>query len=260
MTDKAWPYPLWIAHRGAGKLAPENTLAAFKLGADHGYRAFECDVKLSSDEQPFLMHDVELDRTTPDQGRAGERSWQELSQLDAGHWHSSEFVGEPIPSLEDVARYVQGHDFTLNIEIKPTPGMELRTGQVVGKHVRHLWRDPAQTLPLCSSFSPQALEGARETAPEVPRALLLDQLWVGCAEMALSLQCVALVVEHKLVDAAFVTRTHAAGLRLLCYTVNESDEVNRLLRLHVDGIITDAVDRFSPDANEFQITRPSALN
>ena len=59
-----WPYPTWIAHRGAGTLAPENTLAAFRLGASHGYRMFECDVKLSSDGIPFLLHDDTLERTT----------------------------------------------------------------------------------------------------------------------------------------------------------------------------------------------------
>ena len=59
-----WPYPRWIAHRGAGKLAPENTLTAFRLGAQHGYRMFECDAKLSADGVPFLMHDATLDRTT----------------------------------------------------------------------------------------------------------------------------------------------------------------------------------------------------
>ena len=65
-----WPYPRWIAHRGAGKLAPENTLAAFRLGAAHGFRAFECDVKLSADGVPFLLHDAELDRTTSGHGLA----------------------------------------------------------------------------------------------------------------------------------------------------------------------------------------------
>ena len=52
-TLPVWPYPRWVAHRGAGKLAPENTLAAFRLGARYGYRMFECDVKLSADEVPF---------------------------------------------------------------------------------------------------------------------------------------------------------------------------------------------------------------
>ena len=66
-----WPYPRWIAHRGAGKLAPENTLAAFRLGAAHGYRMFECDAKLSSDGVPFLMHDATLERTTNGRGTGG---------------------------------------------------------------------------------------------------------------------------------------------------------------------------------------------
>ena len=68
-----WPYPRWVAHRGAGKLAPENTLAAFKLGAAHGYRMFECDAKLSADGVPFLMHDARLDRTTSGRGIGGEQ-------------------------------------------------------------------------------------------------------------------------------------------------------------------------------------------
>ena len=99
----AWPYPLWIAHRGAGKLAPENTLAAFRVGAAHGYRAFECDVKLSADGVPFLLHDATLERTTAGRGTAGERAWSELSRLDAGGWHSRAFAGEPLPSLEAIA-------------------------------------------------------------------------------------------------------------------------------------------------------------
>ena len=84
MTMNSWPYPRWVAHRGAGKLAPENTLAAFKLGASHGYRMFECDAKLSADGVPFLMHDARLDRTTSGRGIGGEQPWHALSQLDAG--------------------------------------------------------------------------------------------------------------------------------------------------------------------------------
>ena len=91
----AWPYPRWIAHRGAGKLAPENTLAAFKLGAQHGYRMFECDVKLSADSVLFLLHDDTLARTTNGTGDASGKTWHDLSQLDAGSWHSVAFAGEP---------------------------------------------------------------------------------------------------------------------------------------------------------------------
>ena len=68
-----WPYPRWIAHRGAGKLAPENTLPAFELGARFGYRMFECDVKLSADGVPFLLHDATLQRTTNANQQLGEQ-------------------------------------------------------------------------------------------------------------------------------------------------------------------------------------------
>ena len=88
-----WPYPRWVAHRGAGKQAPENTLAAFRLGAALGYRAFECDVKLSADGVPFLLHDATLERTTSGRGTAGDLPWAALSQLDAGSWHSRAFAG-----------------------------------------------------------------------------------------------------------------------------------------------------------------------
>src|SRR6187402_1971951 len=97
-----WPYPRWVAHRGAGKLAPENTLAAFKLGASHGYRMFECDVKLSADDVLFLLHDATLDRTSTGKGDARTLDWQALSQLDAGSWHSAAFAGEPLAGFEAI--------------------------------------------------------------------------------------------------------------------------------------------------------------
>ena len=136
-----WPYPRWIAHRGAGKLAPENTLAAFRLGAQYGYRMFECDAKLSADGVPFLMHDATLDRTTngaPALGSAasavgGDHPWAALSQLDAGAWHSRSYAGEPLPTLENIAHYCIANGFLLNIEIKPTPGTEAATGEAVAR-------------------------------------------------------------------------------------------------------------------------------
>lgn len=240
-----WPYPFWIAHRGAGKLAPENTLAAFRLGAQYGYRAFECDVKLSSDGVPFLMHDTRLDRTTPELGVAGERSWSELSRIDAGGWHSRAFAGEPIPGLDALAAFVSANRFTLNIEIKPTPGQELLTGQVLGREVVRLWAG-AQAMPLLSSFDTEALVGAKQTAPEVARGLLVDKLWDGWFEQAQALQCQAVITNYSLMDRTLVERLHAADLKALVYTVNDAASVQWLIANGVDGIITDAVDKFSP--------------
>ncbi len=243
--DTSWPFPLWLAHRGAGKLAPENTLAAFKLGAAHGYRAFECDVKLSADHVPFLLHDDTLQRTTAGQGVAGELPWGQLSLLDAGSWHGRSHAGEPLPSLAAIARYVQGNGFALNIEIKPTTGTERETGLAVGKACADLWAGSSAPL-LFSSFRPEALQGARETAPLVPRALLLDTLWDNWKTVARALECVAIVTNHTLMTADLRAELRANKWRALCYTVNEVIDVERLLGLGIDGIITDAVDRFSP--------------
>ena len=240
-----WPYPLWIAHRGAGKLAPENTLAAFRLGAQHGYDAFECDVKLSADDVPFLLHDAALARTTRIEGVAGERPWAELSQLDAGGWHSRRFAGEPLATLAAIAHYVRRNRYALNIEIKPTPGQEERTGRIVARTAARLWLHDARP-PLLSSFQPQSLQAARDASPALPRALLLDRLWEGWFEQAQALACAAVVADHPLFDAAMVERLHNSGLRALAYTVNDDAIAQKLLAFGIDGLITDAVDHFVP--------------
>ncbi len=242
MALAAWPFPRWIAHRGAGKLAPENTLAAFRVGAAHGFRAFECDVKLSADGVPFLLHDATLERTTTGTGVAGAQAWSALSQLDAGAWHSPAFAGEALPSLETIARYCLANGHALNIEIKPTPGSEAATGHAVAEAAARLWaRAPVQ--PLLSSFQPEALAAACTAEPSLPRALLLDSMHDGWFEQARALGCVAVVTNHRLMSAAIAEQLHGAGLRALCYTVNEPADATRLLALGIDGLITDAVDR-----------------
>lgn len=248
-----WPYPRWVAHRGAGKLAPENTLAAFRLGASHGYRMFECDVKLSQDGIPFLMHDATLQRTTNAAAKlgagqsdvGGAHPWSTLSQLDAGSWHSRAYAGETLPTLDAVAAFCLRNRHFLNMEIKPTPGTERHTGEVVAQHAARLWQGQA-VPPLLTSFDPEALEGAQASAPALPRGLLLDTLWTGWMETALKLGCQAIVCNHTLWDSSTVAQAQKAGLRTLSYTVNDESAAQRLIALGTDGIITDRVDLFSP--------------
>ncbi len=242
----SWPYPFWIAHRGAGKLAPENTLAAFKLGAGHGYRMFECDVKLSADRALFLLHDATLERTTNGHGIAGDQAWGELATLDAGSWHSAAFVNEALPALDVIARYCIDGGYFLNIEIKPTPGQEAATGSAVANAAAKLWPTPA-VPPLLTSFAPDALEAAQAAQPQLPRGLLLGNLWTGWLETALSLDCIAVVCHHLLWDASSVMQAKSAGFRCLSYTVNDEASAQRLIDLGMDGLITDRVDIFNPD-------------
>ncbi|WP_119288060.1 glycerophosphodiester phosphodiesterase [Azohydromonas sediminis] len=241
----AWPYPRWIAHRGAGTLAPENTLAALREGWRHGFRAFECDAKLSADGVPFLLHDDTLERTTDGRGPAEALNWAELSRLDAGGWLAPAWAGEPPATLQAVAAFVRANGCALNIELKPGPGRARATGEAVAALAARWWAGAA-VPPLLSSFDADALAAARSAAPQLPRALLLEALadrWLGQAQR---LDCAAVVVEHTALGAEAVVHARRAGLRVLAYTVNEPGDARRLLDLGIDGLITDAVDRFDP--------------
>jgi glycerophosphoryl diester phosphodiesterase len=245
MALAAWPYPRLCAHRGAGKLAPENTLTAMRVGHAHGYRMVEFDVKLSADNVSFLLHDATLERTTSGRGRADALPWRELARLDAGGWHSAKYAGEMVPTFGAIARWARAHDVRCNVEIKPTPGRERETGAAVALDAAALWRD-AEVPPLLSSFSEIALDAAREAVPTLPRALLLDQLPADWLERLRRLECVALDANHNALDAAVVERAHAAGFRVACYTPNEAPRIAELHALGVDTVITDAIETVSP--------------
>ncbi len=240
-----WPYPAFVAHRGAGRLAPENTLAALRTGHSFGYRMFEVDAKLSGDGVALLMHDATLDRTTDGRGRVDAQPFSALARLDAGRWHSAGFAGEGIPTLERVARWVLANDAMLNIEIKPSPGRERETGAAVALDARQAWGDAA-VPPLLSSFSSTALEAACEVAPELPRALLLAELPGDWLDRCRALGCVAVDADHSRLDAARIAQAHDASLRVLAYTVNEPARAAELFDAGLDVLITDAVDRIGP--------------
>jgi glycerophosphoryl diester phosphodiesterase len=243
----AWPYPRLIAHRGAGLVAPENTLTAMRVGHAHGYRMVEFDVKLAADNVSFLLHDATLERTTSGRGRADALPWRELSRLDAGGWHSAKYAGEPLPTLVSIARWARAHGVACNIEIKPMPGRERETGAAVALDAATFWRD-ADVPPLLSSYSEEALDAARAAVPVLPRALLLDTLPADWRERLARLECVALDLDHEALSADIVRKAHAADRRVLTFTPNDPARVAELLAWGVDGVITDAVDHVSADS------------
>jgi glycerophosphoryl diester phosphodiesterase len=257
-----WPYPSWIAHRGGGHLAPENTLAAMAAGTGRGFRMVEFDVKLSADGVPLLMHDATLERTTSGSGSVASRSMQELAALDAGAWFGKRHAGEPIPTLESVARWLIRHDIAANIEIKPGGGHgamrarvaaspdamgvpDAETGRVVAQAAAMLWRS-APIPPLLSSFSTVALESARIAAPSLPRAWLLNHVQNDCGEVAAQLGCIAIGVHHASLTAHAVRTAHEKGLAVFAFTVNDAATAARLRRWGVDALITDALDVLGP--------------
>jgi glycerophosphoryl diester phosphodiesterase len=239
-----WSYPRFVAHRGGGILAPENTLAAMRLGQSLGFRAVEFDVKLTHDGVAFLLHDATLDRTTSGTGPAGTCSWTELAGLDAGEWHSEAFRGEPIPRFDDVARLLQSRGTMANVEIKPVPGTERETGFQVAAQAAALWAG-AEIPPLLSSFSFEALAGAREAEPQLPRGLIVSAPTDDDFDRLATLDAVSLHCARQHARPETIDRAHRAGCRVLVWTVNDPPEARRLLAWGADGIITDNLRQFA---------------
>ena len=246
-----WNYPRYLAHRGGGKLAPENTMAAMRCGLAHGFHAVEFDVMLSRDGVPVLMHDPYLGRTVAGSGHVFDYDAAELVTMDAGSWFGAPFAGEPVPLLAEVAAWCKANGVWMNIEIKPAPGFEAETGRVVAALTRAMFApeiaqdDPAR-LPLLSSFSMAALDAAKLAAPDLPRACLFEALegdWLGEARR---LGAVAIHTDQKRLTAALARQVKDAGFGLLCYTVNEPARARTLRDWGVDALCTDRLDLIGP--------------
>ncbi len=94
--------PRVVGHRGAPRLAPENTLASFRAAAATGIKAIEFDVALTFDARPVVIHDTSLERTTNGYGLLAENTLESMSGLDAGSWFDPSFSDEVVPTLEEV--------------------------------------------------------------------------------------------------------------------------------------------------------------
>jgi glycerophosphoryl diester phosphodiesterase len=247
-----WNYPNILAHRGGGKLAPENTIAGLRRGLEHGFRAVEFDVMLARDGVPVVMHDPYLGRTVAGSGNVFDYDAAELVGMDAGNWFGAEYRGETVPLFTAFVQFCKEHGIWMNIEIKPAPGFEEATGRVVAGLTRALFgpeiaQDDPRQLPLLSSFSPVALAAAMQAAPDLARALLLDRLDAGWQEQAGALQAVAIHTSHKHLDQAQARQVKQAGYGLFCYTVNDPVRARELLGWGVDAFCTDRIDLIGPD-------------
>lgn len=127
------PEGVVAAHRGASRLAPENTVSAFRTALANGAAALELDVQVTSDGQVIVLHDSRVDRTTDGDGAVRSLSAGQLGSLDAGSWYSSDFVGERVPTLEQVLELTRGKA-RLNIELKSAASDAERVIELVCRH------------------------------------------------------------------------------------------------------------------------------
>ena len=246
-----WPYPKIVAHRGGGTLAPENTVAGLRAGLAYGFHAVEFDVMLSQDGIGMVMHDPDFGRTVAGTGSVAHTLARDLAAMDAGSWHSAQFAGEPVPYYTQFIDYCKEQGIWMNVEIKPADGFDAATGAWVARVTRDSYADEIAAgnlaqVPLLSSFSMEALAAARDCAPEVPRAWLLDRIPTDWQQQARALQAVSINTNHKHLTAPLAASIKAAGFGLFCYTVNDPGRAREILSWGVDGFCTDSIDLIGP--------------
>lgn len=241
MTVREWAFPRVLAHRCGGSLAPENSLAGLAVAASLGCRGVEFDVMLSGDGTPVLIHDETLERTTNGSGRVAATADEALFALDAGSRFDPRFRGERIPALPDALNRCRALGLALNLEIKPSAGMDEATAEAVVAGLRRHWR-PAAPPVLVSSFSRAALRRVAAIAPELPLGVLVERMPADWRERCAEVNAVSLNPRHSGLDADVVGEVRAAGLRIACYTVNDAARARALFAWGVDCVITDRPD------------------
>jgi len=228
--------PLIIAHRGASALAPENTIAAFRLAKELGADGIELDVMLSADEKLVVIHDQSVIRTTNGQGKVNEMSWDELKSLDAGSKFDVRFNGEPLPLLDQVFEELGGQ-FLINVELKnyATPH-----DQLTEKVIDLILKMGISESVILSSFNARNLLKAESLEPSISRGLLTLPGLPGIFYRGLlgkRYHYDALHPYHKDVNAKMVSRLHAQGKQVNVWTVDKPEDLLRMRNLGVDMVI-----------------------
>ncbi|MEX0801358.1 MAG: glycerophosphodiester phosphodiesterase [Dehalococcoidia bacterium] len=229
--DRLRAGPLVISHAACAGHAPENTLAGVGAALGLGADAIEVDVQASADGVPILLHDLTLDRTTSGSGDLASHTLEQLRMLDAAG-------GEPVPTFAQALELTRGRAL-LVAEIK-RPGCEAALAAAV--------RDAdALTGVMVWSFLPPVLTAMRQAEPRLPGALLVSAQsagnWPAMRQLAIKTGLQGVSVFHSSLDEAILSDCRRSGLAAYAWTADEPRDIQRLLDLGVDGIVSNYPER-----------------
>ncbi|MFJ5532057.1 glycerophosphodiester phosphodiesterase [Streptomyces sp. NPDC093261] len=230
------PGPIAFAHRGGAADGLENTAAQFRRAVAAGYRYIETDVHATADGKLVAFHDATLDRVTDGAGRIADLPWSDVRQARVAGT-------EPVPLFEDLLE--EFPEVRWNVDVKAEPGL-LPLLELIG-------RTDSWDRICVGSFSEarvaraQRLAGPRLATSYGIRGVLGLRLrsWglpVRVRRSAVAAQVPCSQSGVPVVDRRFVRTAHALGLQVHVWTINEPEEMHRLLDLGVDGIMTDHID------------------
>ena len=226
---------LFVGHRGASYLAPENTLASINLAWKIGADAAECDVMLTSDNRVVIFHDKNTKKLTGINYDIEKTPWEQLSNLTIKLKENNlpEYEGETIPLLEDVLVTIPG-DRMLVIEIKTGPEILPYLQKVIDDH----WRSGKISF---IAFDFETIKGAKSMYPEVPCYYLsmlksdLNRHFDAIIENRID----GVDLRHGIIDSEIMDKCGSAGLEVWCWTVNDVDTAIKMRELGVTAVTTD---------------------
>jgi glycerophosphoryl diester phosphodiesterase len=232
--------PIILAHRGFSAKAPENTMTAFEAAKTAGADGIELDVQLSKDGKLVVIHDEHVERTTNGSGWVQDLTYEQLKKFDAGSWFGPSFQGERIPLLTDVLEWAYSNRMLVNIEFKNGrvlyPEIEKKTIQAV-LDLKML------DQVLISSFNHYSLRLVKRLDPRFRIGLLYQDGLVQPWHYAKQMQAIAIHPHFIQVISELVHGCHSNQIMVNTWTVNEMEDIRRMVDRKVDTIITNYPDR-----------------
>jgi glycerophosphoryl diester phosphodiesterase len=228
--------PLISAHRGGRAEAPENTIAAFRYAAELGTPGAECDIHLSADGVPVVIHDDSVDRTTDGTGEVRDLTADELGRLDARSVHTDwpEPVG--VPTFAEVLEVTREIDyFEVEIKADEPPRIEELVPLVIDEIDRAGMREKVRFI----SFDPDICALCHRLAPDLKLSLIVPETSAAQIAQALELGCDGIAGWVETATEDFVAAAHERGLTVTIWTVNEDADFDNMLAWGVDVITTD---------------------
>lgn len=228
------------AHRGYSAVAPENTIYAFEEAVGIGADYIELDVQLTADGQLVVFHDNTIDRTTDGKGKLSKYTYEELQEFSAGSWFSKDgmFDDAKIVLFSDVLECV-GNDILLNIEIK-NHGDIVRTAE---KTVEVIEEYGIERSCYVTSFSYKALKTVKKLNPKIKTGLIAN---IATSTSFSQLKYIdAVSLNYIFINQSVVNMAHQNGKRVFVWTVDNRSDIQHMIAMGVDNIITNRPDRVS---------------
>ncbi len=226
-----------VAHRGFSAIAPENTIAAFEKGIEAGANMLEMDVMLTGDGQVIVFHDYRLGRTTNGSGLVKRLSFSNIRILDAGIWFSHKYKTERVPLLDEVLEMAKGR-VKLNIEMKHRRHNGVFA--LVDKCEKIVERHRMNEDVIFSSFNLEALRYLHYKAPNLRFApLYRHNLNPTPRSFPLQYEAQGVVLNHLFLNRTTVQQFHNLGIKVFVYTVNGLSKIEKMIKMGVDGVISD---------------------